>query len=327
MKRLVLAAIIAAGVVVGVARTSGASASGQSASAQGWWWARGPVPAPPTVPSDGLMVGADPGGTNAIAALRYQLAPDQGSPVLTLTVATNGDVNGASAAIGAYRAGGAWTPAQAGAWDARPPVLATPEVKGKRSADGTTWTFDLTALKASGSTLDIVLQPIEGNFEISFVKPSPTALATTSSPSAGSSTPSPASSSVDSEPASVNDFFDLTLDPSVNYTPAAESLPPTAPPTEIALATNSPSQRGSAALALPGATKQARKGVGLGLLLLAAAGLAAYGLRQVATPPLRALGPMTGTEPVDPAVRAADEPTQGGLGRFARPRRGTPPKL
>jgi hypothetical protein len=57
---------------------------------QGWWTVTNPVPAPPDVPANGLLVQAGGGGApTAFAAVLYELGPDTTAATLTLTVAPN----------------------------------------------------------------------------------------------------------------------------------------------------------------------------------------------------------------------------------------------
>ena len=121
-----------------------------------------------TVPPGGFMVGGDPSGANAIAALRFELEADQGTPAMTLRVAPNGDFNGASAQLAACRVVGAWAPAFAGPWPSRPTADCATAVVGTRSEDGTAWTFNLEPFLV-GNTIEIVLTPGAGsNFNLSF---------------------------------------------------------------------------------------------------------------------------------------------------------------
>ena len=178
MRRLAAIAVIIMAVVLAGARPAAAAGP----SAVGWWWlpqtGTATLPPPPTVPPGGFMVGGDPSGANAIAALRFELEADEGSPALTLRVAPNGDVNGASAQLAACRVTGAWAPAFAGPWPSRPTADCATAVVGARSEDGTTWTFNLEPF-LTGNTIDIVLTPGAGSsFNLSFNPPDETSLKT-----------------------------------------------------------------------------------------------------------------------------------------------------
>jgi hypothetical protein len=289
----------------------------------GWWWiaqsGAAAVPSPPTVPPGGLMVGAGPGGATAIAALRFELDPDQGSPVVTLAVAPNGDVNGAGAALAACPAASMWASAYAGAWESKPASTCGRAVRGVRSADGLTWTFGLASVVVD-NVIDVVLEPQEGtNFNLVFAPPTTATLKTSPKPVAAVSV-DPAiepNTALPADTAGATILSDSTGAPLAGseFTPANDELTLAAP---AAGGTTSP------ALTTATGSRRITRGSALAILLLLDVGIAAYVLNQVTTPALRALGPLAGTarratKPVAPEV--------GGLGRFARPRSGPPPRL
>jgi hypothetical protein len=122
----------------------------------GWWRQGSPSPPPPTVPPGGLWVSSSPAGDTAVSALRFELAPGESAPIVTLHVGHDDDPAGAG--IAACRtAGPGWRPAQGGAWSSRPaPDCAAGVVTGRLSADGSLMAFDLAPL-AVGDTVDVVL--------------------------------------------------------------------------------------------------------------------------------------------------------------------------
>jgi hypothetical protein len=291
----------------------------------GWWWiaqsGAAPVPSPPTVPPGGLMVGGGPSGPTAVAALRFELEADQGSPVLTLAVADNGDVGGAGAVLGACPAASAWGTTYAGPWPSRPASTCARVVKGLRSVDGLTWTFNLAPLVAR-QVVDVVLQPLENtNFNLTFNAPTATALKTSPKPVAvasADSVPEIATSPAADELAGVQ-FTDLTG--------VALDTPAPSAPTDVGVAAPSPSGlRATDRATLGTASNRTRRASGLAVLLLLGVGTAAYALSQVPAPARRALGPLTTTAPASSPV-AAGVVQVGGLGRFARTRTGSPPPL
>ncbi len=294
----------------------------------GWWWAAQtgavPLPSPPTVPAGGLMVGGDPTGANAVAALRFELEPGEGSPVMTLFVADNGDINGATAVLAACPTASAWSSAYAGAWASRPTASCARAVKGERAADGSSWTFNLTPLLV-GRVVDVVLQAEAGsNFNLTFNAPTTTTLKT-SPPSVAAPATSAADESVSvtasdaTGVAAVSDLGGLVLDAPA-FTPA---------PTDLELNAASPGGNRVAVGVPSGATSSARRTSGLAVLLLLGVGLAIYRLNQVPAPAARALGPMTTSAALVGRRRGSDEHAVqvGGLGRFARSRTGAPPRL
>ena len=322
MRRLAALALLVMVSVLATARTAAAV----SPSAVGWWWlaetGAATVPPPPTVPPGGFMVGGDPSGANAIAALRFELEEGQGSPAMTLRVADNGDVNGASAQLAACRVLGAWAPVFSGPWPSRPTADCATAVVGTRSDDGKSFVFNLEPFQV-GNKIDIVLTPgVGSSFNLSFNPPDETTLKTAAKPSfpADSSVAPDFASSLSDESASVVDFG-APLDVPA-FTPA---------PTEDVSLVGAPSRRqlGSPALAVP---EEARKVSGVAIVLLLGAIAVGYALSQVPAPAVSGLGPMAAAVAAPVAAlrrrRAAETHAQiGGLGRFARTRTGPPPKL
>jgi hypothetical protein len=308
------------------------SASALPPSAAGWWWkaqtGKAAVPSPPTVPGGGLMVGGDPSGANALAALRFELAADEAPTILTLTVADNGDVNGASAALAACPAGSAWSSAYAGAWPTRPNAACARAAPGVRSTDGKTWTFNVAGLVTAGR-LDLVLTPGEGSsFNLVFNPPTTATLQTTAKPVAPAFTSPTIDSSADSSiDASVaDDGSSAVLD--FGAVPVDASAFVAAPTDEIALQT--PGRGALAARPVAAIPGNQREISGVAFVLLLGAALAAYLLTKAETPVVRSLGPMTTSATtvrrLSPRGGPA-EPQVGGLGRFTRTRQGPPPKL
>lgn len=322
MRRFLVAAALIAVFVAG-RPIAAAAAVPQTA---GWWWEAeqgAPVPPPPTVPAGGFMVGADPSGANAVAALRFQLAPDQTNPTITLTVADSGNVNDAGGAILASRASKAWTAAAPGNWADRPSGVA-PSVKGARSEDGKSWTFNVAAL-LDGTTLDVVFEPDPTtSFAVTFNPPNDQTLRTSAKPPAAGLT-----TYDDSSAGASSGAVTPVVAESGALVPTAPAVVPSASE-EIALEVSPPQQQGSAALArgaLPGPART-HEAAGLALLLGAAVVGAGWALSRRPPPALRTLGPMSSrgdrmATPVVPAGRTH----VGGLGRFARERVGPPPKL
>ena len=150
------------------------------------WWARtnqapglGAVVAPPDVPAGQLLVEGTAEGATAIAALRATLPEGTGSPILTLTAAS--EVSGETALLLACQSGSGWTGAHAGEWASKPSPDCSQSVQGIRADDGSSWTFPLGALQF-GDQIDVVLTPgvdpavpapLNGSaFRIAFEQPS-----------------------------------------------------------------------------------------------------------------------------------------------------------
>jgi len=321
-------------LVAGVMCVVGAGpAAAVAPTAVGWWWVAeqgsAAVPPPPTVPDGGFMVGADPSGPNAVAALRFALADDDSAPVLTLTVAPNGNLNGASDAVVACATASPWKPESPGNWANKPAGRCDTNAKGTLSEDAKTVTFALTPLVgADNQTLDIVLLPASGaSFEMTFNAPSATSLTTTkvepsSTSDSGSSFDTSAGiSTADSSPAdSSSDALASLLSSPI----ASTQAPPIDNPTlQITTVRPTPVNR-----SVVGTQAPTRSTPAVAVLLLLMVAGAAWAVGRVPVPGLRRLGPMSTSPPPAASTREpAGPPAVGGLGRFARERRGAPPRL
>lgn len=111
----------------------------------------GSVPAPSTVPDDGLGVGASVGEPDKVAAIGILLDAPLGatvdSLVLTLkeTEANGSNINTGDAKVVACPITDFWAGVKNGDFVNRPNCDEGQAIAGKRAADGT-WTFDLTVL-------------------------------------------------------------------------------------------------------------------------------------------------------------------------------------
>lgn len=314
----------------------------------GWWWRvndpllTAAVPAPPTVPEGGLMVAGAPDGATAIAALHFELDDGEGAPVLTLGVADNGDQGGASALLAACLTGSAWQPESGGAWTNKPfPACDQASVTGVRAEDGSSWTFALSPLVSDG-VLDITLVPgvvpdlpagaNGSSFQLVFAPVTDASLATTSG--AGPSAPLDIPGLGAGAPAApaAGDFAapsaggGLSLPP----VPAASSFTPSLPTEDQGLTATAPVvQQRNAPLPTSAPIASVEDHRLLGMTILALCGGALLWSSQLPTPLPRRLGGLDlgGTgEPGDAPL--PDAPGQhAGLGRFARPRSGSAPRL
>jgi hypothetical protein len=176
MRRLVVLPLAAALVLL-----AGAPTAAADLDAVGWWWRVQTgivaVPAPPNVPEGGLAVGTAPDGATAIGGVRFVLT-DEAPLTLTLTVADQQGLASLVACPSTVR----WSSAHAGPWPSRPaPACDLGEAPGELSADGATWTFDVSGFPTTG-VLDAIIAPSgdPGAFQVAFEPPDATALATRS---------------------------------------------------------------------------------------------------------------------------------------------------
>jgi hypothetical protein len=280
-----------------------------------------------------------------MAAMRFELGQDESSPILTLTVAPNGDTGGSQAVMAACITGSAWSPAEAGRWGDHPlPGCEAGSVTGVRSADTKTWSFALAPLLSDG-VLDIVIVPgtVDGqpagangsSFSLSFNPPTGADLQTSAgAPAEGGAIDVPSdftgggdlsSGGGYSPPADVPSFsgggasFDPVAAPSAGFTPSL-------PASEQGITATAPvvQQKNQPLATKPVSTVEDHKAIGVIVLVLC--GGAVLWSAQQPTPAVRALGTFSSSRvPQGSAVPV--EPQPGGLGRFTRPRSGAPPPL
>lgn len=346
-------AAMAAGVALIAIPAKPASAAGIIAT--GWWYRAStanptseipqPIPggaptvpfvapAPPSVAEGELHVEGTARGATAIAAMTVQLSEGESSPVLTLQPSAS-SVIPPNALILACRAAVQWDPPakNPGPWESKPLVDCATSVQGQLTDDGKL-VFPLQTL-VSGTLLDVVFVPgsdpalpadVGGSsFSLTFAKPGPEALATTSSGAAFTPT----------------DDFGTSFDPAVESPlsgdvllpgPVADPLP--APPVAPSLEPQeqAPSIPRVAPVAAPTPLDQSPRTLGLVLLFLGAVGAyfaANRAPRQsVGLGRFRRVLPAGGAEALldsNPAEPAAIK--ERGLGRLRRPRVGAPPAL
>ena len=274
------------------------------------------VPAPATVPEDGLYVANDASGPTAISAVRY-LAGGGGS--LTLSLADGAAPTGTEAIVACPVQGG-FTPAQNGRWDAKPGYdPASCSIAGTIDATAATVTFELPSTLASSlGDIAVVIAPDPKSttpFSLPFAKPDNSSFVVTSpSMSSGGSTFTPSESA---------------------YTPGSPVFSPSAPSsspsfsTPAAPAASAPVDAGEvaapvvpveAAPATAVASDDRTAQVGAVLILLAIGGA----LWWLANHPQRAprllgsVGGAAGTVEPAPVLLVSQRPR--GVGRFSRPR-------
>jgi hypothetical protein len=317
------------------------SAQATELTQTGWWWrvndplVPATVPAPPTVPEGGLVVAGAPDGATAIAALHFDVDADQGSAVLTLAVAENGDQGGDSAVMAACLTGSVWQAESGGAWINKPfPACDEGSVTGVRSEDGKTWTFALAPLLSDG-ILDITLVPgldpdlpagVNGStFQLAFVAPTTASLATTG----GSATPPIELPEFGAPTPEAGGSFDAPAFGGDLALPPAGAFTPSLPEADQGLTATAPvvQERNAPISATPIETVEDHKALAVGIL--AACGAALLWSAQLPTPALRRLGGLDSgvTTGTPPAPLAGPPEASAGLGRFARARSGSAPPL
>jgi len=289
----------------------------------GWWWAlqTNPdvlLPGPPNVAAGQLHVEGTPSGATAIAAIAATLAEGEAQPILTLDVTAGGDTGGDGAVLLACQAGSAWAGGDAKAWPDKPQPACTPGgVQGARAEDGTSWTFDLTALQFNDK-VNVVLVPgtVEGQpegangsaFSLTFEPPTAESLQT----SPGEAPAPPTTPLVDLGVTPPADGGTVGFD-----TPSFDSGGVELPPVEAALPDDeqgitpvAPSVQDQTPLLPASVPVDPRsphaRGVGIALLLVGAGVVYATTRQQ----------PVIGPEGIP-----------GGLGRWVSPRWGSPPSL
>jgi hypothetical protein len=320
--------------VLGSSVALGADGHAAELTDASWWWfgnqGPAPLPAPPTVPDGGLLVAGAADGAKAIAAVRFALAEDESNPVLTLTVADNGDQGGEGAVVGACVAGSAWGGGEKGGpWEAKPnAACSTGSVQGIRAEDGKSWTFGLAPIVVAGEVNVVITPgtvtpeaPVGSTFSLAFAPPSTAALTTTPGESSGVGLVVDPTTDFADEPIGALADEGTTVfsaDEVSAFTPAlpssSQGLTPTAPAVRQTTAANVVPATGSG------------RSSAIAFLVLVAALAIMVRLNKIPVPGLRRLGPLA-AGPGHVAPTLATTPETGGLGRFARPRTGTPPPL
>jgi hypothetical protein len=331
VKRLLAVACMLLAVAT-VPGTWGASASGAELDAYGWWNRNQAlpvegdptglglttvptVPAPPTVPADGLYVSNDASGPAAIAAVRHLLG-GQGSGVLTLELAEGSTLTGAEEIVGCPVLGG-FEAAQNGRWDAAPaydPEACT--VVPVASEDGSALAFDVPATFASSlGDISLLVAPAPGSvapFSLAFAAPTSASFAVTSVTAPQSTTGGTPSFSP-RPPVSAAPSFGTPSSPSLSA-PSAPSVP-SAPAVEAP----GPAPAAVAAPAAAVVADDSRVASIASVIALAAIGAALWWLSSRPQRAPRLLGSVGGGAAAAEAPAPTTPPVRG-LGRFARPR-------
>ncbi|MCU1460660.1 MAG: hypothetical protein JWO37_735 [Acidimicrobiales bacterium] len=176
MNRRLALRVLAGGAVLAAAGFVVVGGDGGQAGAvdgvqHGYWWSAQPgtLPAPATVPKDGLWVSSSATGTQAISAVRFSLGPGESAPILTLGINSRTPV--ATGAVIACPTASAWAPGDAQSFAAKPAAdCSTGSVGGVVSDDGTKMAFDLSLLPVA-TTYSVVLSPTATSLPVAVPKP------------------------------------------------------------------------------------------------------------------------------------------------------------
>jgi S-DNA-T family DNA segregation ATPase FtsK/SpoIIIE len=189
----------------------GSGAAGAEAPSQAGWWTQAnpggvagaaPAPAPPDVPSGGLLVeggassvsgGADTAGT-AYGAVVYLLAPGQRPAALTLDVAPGSATTPAAALELCPLSSSAINAEQGGPMSDAPGFSCSTNVVAQPSAAGDSYSFDLSKLGGS-RTLALAVLATTATDRVVLAKPAAASLAVGPS----GATPAPAQSTTGSD--------------------------------------------------------------------------------------------------------------------------------
>jgi hypothetical protein len=147
------------------------TATGSDPVQTGMWFLLEPpggiVPAPPTVPADGLWVASLPVGPIAMSAVRFQMKPNESEPILTLNFASLTTLPVTPLGTGGFPIvacpiTSAWTPTNGvpGTWSSRPTYDCSKGlIAGSVSPDKTKLIFDLTTITSPGQLVNLALIP------------------------------------------------------------------------------------------------------------------------------------------------------------------------
>ena len=271
------------------------------------------IPAPATVPEDGIYVANDASGATAIAAVRYLAG---GGGTLTLKLATGATATGTEG-IAACPVLGGFTPAQNGRWDAKPGYdAAACTITGTVDTAAGTVTFELPSTLASSlGDIGVVIAPAAGNttpFSLAFAKPDNASFVVTSPTT--SSTPAYTPTAPAYTPGSP--VFSPSA-PSSFATPSAPAATAPVVDVEVALAPTVP----GATQPVVAATDSSRTAqfAAVGLMVLIGAALWLLSNQPQRAP--RLLGSVGGAAAAaEPAPVLATTQRPRGVGRFARQR-------
>jgi hypothetical protein len=198
MRRL---AVVLAGGALALAAVAGftRSAGALAPTEQGWWTSTNPggttqslgvaSPAPPDVPSNGLLVEGGPSAASSLAyaGLIYQVPSGATAGTLTLTVAPNSATTPDSILEVCPLTLPLVIPEQGGPMSDAPAYDCTTNTTAKASSSGDSFAFDVSKL-ASNGVLALAIVPTSATDRVVFSQPSATSLAVTQSTTTTSNT-------------------------------------------------------------------------------------------------------------------------------------------
>lgn len=273
------------------------------------------VPAPATVPEDGLYVANDASGATAISAVRYLAG---GGGTLTLQLAEGAAATGTEEIVACPVLGG-FTPAQNGRWDAKPAYdEAACTIAGTIDTTASTITFELpSSLASSLGDIAVVVAPKVGSttpFSLPMAKPDNSSFVVTSpTTSSGGSTFTPSESAY--TPGSP--VFSPSAPSSSSFsTPAAPAASAPSGGDEVAAAPTVPVDAAPAAVV---ADDDRSAQIGAVAIMLAIGG-ALWWLSSHPQRAPRLLGSVGGAAAAEPAPVLVQTQRPRGVGRFSRPR-------
>lgn len=270
------------------------------------------VPAPATVPEDGIYVANDTSGATAISAVRYLAG---GGGMLTLKLAEGAAPTGTEEIVACPVLGG-FTPAQNGRWDAKPGYdEASCTITGTIDATAATVTFDIPSSVASSlGDIAVVIAPAVGSttpFSLPFAKPDNGSFVVTS-PTSSSSGSSFTPSAPAYEPGSA--VFSPSA-PSSFSTPSTPGASAPAVTDEVAAPSAVPVDAAPAAVV----ASDDRTAQLVAVLLMVLIGAAIWWLSNHPQRAPRLLGSVGGkTAVAEPAMAVATTQRPRGVGRFSR---------
>lgn len=143
-------------VVVALVALAGPTASAEMRVESGWWTVS-PVLVAADVPDDGLLIqGSVNRAPVAFAAVGFTLEPDTRAKTLMVDVAPN-SLSTPNAAIVACPLTTSFTPAHGGPAAEAPEFDCSTNVEGHASADGTSYSFDLSGFGGGGMVSTAIL--------------------------------------------------------------------------------------------------------------------------------------------------------------------------
>ncbi len=188
MRRLAVLSVLFgfAGALAVCLTMRAAPAAADAPEQQGWWTVlnpgvgglSAPVPVPPDVPSDGLLVQGGPSASSpaAFAALLYSLGQGASASTLTLQVTGNSATTPNSTLEICPLSSDSFNAQEGGPMSAAPSYDCTNKVTASASSNGTSYQFDASSLVSNG-TLAVAVLPTSPSDRVVFNAPDSNSLA------------------------------------------------------------------------------------------------------------------------------------------------------